>query len=249
MFFDLEGNTATRASVQRRLSDKHGRLFSDDMITITGNAACSIARRNAILAGVPKGVWRKAFNECERVIRGDASTLVERRTQAIRYMAHFGLTEAQVFGILDVKGIEDIDLEDLVNLRVIATALKNGEQTVEELLRATQPVAQHAVVVNPLKDEKPASDDGKPAAAAPADKAQPEATPATGKPAEATPADSKPAEEPISQARQRGRDARNLGHSRKAMPPEYRQPDRQADSEQWRLGFDETAPPTTGEAR
>src|SRR5215813_8443617 len=31
-FHDLETNAATRAVIQRRISDKHGRLYSDDMI-------------------------------------------------------------------------------------------------------------------------------------------------------------------------------------------------------------------------
>src|SRR5215470_4225045 len=50
MFHDLETNHATKATVNRRISDKHGRIFNDDMIVVTGNAACAIARRNAILA-------------------------------------------------------------------------------------------------------------------------------------------------------------------------------------------------------
>src|SRR5262249_28257677 len=86
-FIDLEGNTAVRASVQRRISDKYGRLYNDDMIAVTGNAACSIARRNAILAGVPKGVWRRAQQEAERVIKGDVMTLAEGRDKAVTSMA------------------------------------------------------------------------------------------------------------------------------------------------------------------
>jgi hypothetical protein len=30
------------------------------MIIVTGNAASAIAKRNAILAGVPNAVWRRA---------------------------------------------------------------------------------------------------------------------------------------------------------------------------------------------
>lgn len=141
-YHDLETNRGTSATVQRRISNKDGKLFNDDMIVVTGNAACSIARRNAILAGVPRGVWRKAVEACEQIIRGDAQTLVERRDKAIAALAHFGLAAEQVFAVMEVRGIEDIDLDDLATLRVIYTALKNGEQTVEELLRAKAPAKQ-----------------------------------------------------------------------------------------------------------
>lgn len=166
MFIDLETNSATRASVQRRISGKDGRLFSDDMIAVTGNAACSIAKRNAILGGVPKGVWRKAFDEAERVIRGDVKTLVERRDASLKALAHFSLSPDQVFEILGVAGADDIDLDDLVTLRVIYSSLKSGEQTVEELLRGTKSATPaHKVIANPLADEPAKTDgaEGKPA--------------------------------------------------------------------------------------
>jgi hypothetical protein len=141
-YMDLESNTATRSSVQRRISDKKGSLFNDDMITVTGNAAGSIARRNAILAGVPKGVWRKAVVAAELIIKGDAKTLVERRDQAVKAFAMFGLAPEQVFQIIGVKGLDDIALDDLATMRVIFAALKNKEQTVEELLRVNAPTRQ-----------------------------------------------------------------------------------------------------------
>src|SRR5262245_23164569 len=74
-FHDLETNAATRAVIQRRISDKHGRLYSDDMIVTTGNAACAIAKRNAMLSGVPKPVSRRAHHASEQVGPRDLTTL------------------------------------------------------------------------------------------------------------------------------------------------------------------------------
>ncbi len=184
-FHDLETNSATKATVQRRISDSKGRLFNDDMIAITGNAACSIAKRNAILAGVPKGIWRKAVEAAEQIIRGDAKTLIERREAAIKAFAHFNLAPEQVFQIMAVAGADDIDIDDLVTLRAIYTSLKNGEQTVEELLRGKTQASDHQKVENPLSDE-PASqgataDTGKEETA--------ETTNATGEPASTQPED------------------------------------------------------------
>lgn len=138
-FHDLETNRGTKTQVQRRISDKYGKLFSDDMIAVTGNAACAIARRNAILAGIPKGIWRKAFDACEQIIRGDASTMVEKRDRALLALSHFNVAPEQIFALMDVGGIDDLTLDDIATLRVIYMSLKNGEQTVEELLRTIEP--------------------------------------------------------------------------------------------------------------
>ena len=116
-FHDLETNSATRAVVQRRISDKRGRVYNDDMIVVTGNAACSIARRNAILAGVPKAVWRKAYEASEQVVAGDIQTLVTRREAAVKAFAAFGIKPEQIFAALEVKGIEDIALEHMPTLQ------------------------------------------------------------------------------------------------------------------------------------
>lgn len=133
VFHDLETNTATTARVRRRISDRHNRLLTEDMIVVTGNAACSIAKRNAILGGVPKAVWRKAYDAVESVIMGDIKTLAERRDKAVSTFAQFGVTAEQVFAALGVTGVEDITMDHLVILTAARSALKNNEATIEEL--------------------------------------------------------------------------------------------------------------------
>ncbi|WP_454813827.1 hypothetical protein [Labrys neptuniae] len=133
VFHDLETNTATTARVRRRISDKHGKLLTDDMIVVTGNAACSIAKRNAILGGVPKAVWRKAYDAVEQVIAGDIKTLAERKELAFKAFAAFGVKPEQLFDALGIGGTEDISLDHLSTLTGMRAALKNGESTVEEM--------------------------------------------------------------------------------------------------------------------
>lgn len=149
IFHDLETNTATRAEVRRRISGKGGRIYNDDMIIMTGNAACSIALRNAILGGVPKALWRKAYDAVQRTIAGDLSTLSSTREKAIKALANFGVTPEQVFVSLDVTGIEEVTLEHIPTLRGMFSALKNGEATVEEMfnLRAERVIDKN---YNPL---------------------------------------------------------------------------------------------------
>lgn len=135
IFHDLETNTATTDRVRRRISDRNDRIFSDDMIIVTGNAACSIAKRNAILSGVPKAIWGGAYEQCLKTLRGDSRTMAERRENALKQMAAYGVTAEQVWQILGIGGERDFDLDNMVTLGATLAALKNEETTVEELLK------------------------------------------------------------------------------------------------------------------
>lgn len=133
VFHDLQSNAATTARVRRKISDKNGRLFNDDMITMAGNAACSIAKRNAVLAGIPKAAWMPAYEAALGVIKGDAKTLTERREGALKALGAFGVTPDMVFGALEIKGVEEITLEHMPTMIGWHTGLKSEEQTVEQL--------------------------------------------------------------------------------------------------------------------
>lgn len=139
IFHDLETNAATAARIRRRITDSNNRRYSEDMIIVTGNAACSIALRNGILGGIPKPVWRKAYEAIHGVVAGDVATLAETREKSLRAFAQFGVTPAQVFIALGVAGDADVTLEHIPVLRGMYSALRNGEATVEEMFPAPKP--------------------------------------------------------------------------------------------------------------
>jgi len=132
VFHDLEKNVAITYEVQRRITDKNGRRFSDDMIVVTANAACSVALRNAILKGVPKAFWSDMYEAARKVVMGDFKTLANRRADSIKAFMAYGVTEAQICQTLGVQGVEDIGLEHLVTLRGLFTAIKDGDTTPEQ---------------------------------------------------------------------------------------------------------------------
>lgn len=132
IFHDLETNMASTSNVRRRISTREGRVFSDDMIVVTGNAACAIAKRNAILAGIPRGVYRGAYQKAREIVAGTAETLVKNRDRAIKSFAAFGVTPQQIFEVLGVEGDADIGLDEIATLRALFMSLKSGEVTVEE---------------------------------------------------------------------------------------------------------------------
>lgn len=154
VFHDLETNAASTARVRRRITDRAGRVFKDDMIIVTGNAACSIAMRNAILAGVPKPLWRKAYDMVQATITGDITTLSENREKAFKALAAFGVKPDQIFASLGVQGEEDITVDHIATLRGMYSALKNGEATVEEMFIGTvKAISDHAKIENPFSAE------------------------------------------------------------------------------------------------
>lgn len=158
IFHDLETNVATTARVRRRIVDSKGKLYSDDMIIVTGNAACSIALRNAIMGGVPKPLWRRAYEAVQLTIKGDITTLSENRTAAVKAFATYGVSPEQVFAALGVNGGEDITVEHIPVLRGMFGTLRNGEATVEEMFGSltapgTAPQPLHAG----FSDQRPKS--------------------------------------------------------------------------------------------
>lgn len=131
---DLETNTAVSCEVQRRITDKNGRTFSDDMIVVTGNAAGAIAFRNAVFKVVPKAVINNTVKEIKTMAMGNSNALEERRNKMLRYFSSIGVTKEMVFSYLEVDGIEAIDMEMVMEMLGLVNAIKEGTTTKEEAL-------------------------------------------------------------------------------------------------------------------
>lgn len=132
VFRDVERNTTVTFEVRRRITDRYGKRYNDDMITVTGNAACSIAFRNVVFRGVPKAYWDPIYQAARHASIGDVKTIENRRAEMVGYFQKMGVTETQILDTLGKSGIEDIGQEELIQLRGLATALKDGDTTIEE---------------------------------------------------------------------------------------------------------------------
>jgi hypothetical protein len=175
VFFDLETNGAIQAKVMRRITGKpspqfpKGKRFSQDMIATTGNAACSIALRNAVLRGVPKALWKDLFDEAKKVAGGTAQTFGTRRDKVLKELAIQGATPEQIYDLLGIKGVDDMVTEHLVHLRGLQNAIKDGETTVDEAFgKARKP--GEAVPQQPRESDFTRKDTGGEKAAAKDDK-------------------------------------------------------------------------------
>lgn len=129
---DLETNVAVSVEVKRRITDKNGRTFSDDMQVVTGNAASAIAFRNAVLKVVPKAVTKKVIAEVKKVAMGQSLDLETSRQNMIAYFAKLGVTEQMLLDYLDISKREEIDKEMVFELKATANAIKEGTTSVQE---------------------------------------------------------------------------------------------------------------------
>lgn len=139
---DLERNTCITIETKKRITDKNGKTYTEDMQVVTGNAASSIAFRNAVLKTVPAALVTSIYEKVKEVARGTAQTLLERRTKAVQYFLEQGVKEAQICEALDIKKVGDIDLDKLSILSGMRSALKNGEATLKDMFEKESPVTK-----------------------------------------------------------------------------------------------------------
>lgn len=130
--WDVENNVALAYEVKRKITNHDGETYTDDMIVVTGNAAASIAIRNAILKVVPTAFWKPIYMKCRQVVAGDVKTLAVRRDAMLKEFAIMGVTEERLLFAFGLKGKDDITLDHMATLRGFYTALRDGDTTIEE---------------------------------------------------------------------------------------------------------------------
>ncbi len=134
--FDMEKNIAVRVRVTRRITDKNGRRYGDDMIGVTSMAAISIAYRNAVLKVIPRALTDRIYREAIAVARGSGKSMEERRKLALAWWENtHGVKPAEIFAALGVKGIDDIGDEQIIILLGFRNSIKEGEMTVASVFR------------------------------------------------------------------------------------------------------------------
>jgi hypothetical protein len=130
VFHDLENNTAIRMHVKRRITDKEGHRYGDDMIAVTENAACAIAYRNAVLKGIPKAIWWPLYLKCRNIAGGKTKDeTAKKRAEAIAWLVKLGIPEKNICERLGVAKVSEINSEKLATLRGICTAIAAKETT------------------------------------------------------------------------------------------------------------------------
>lgn len=137
--WDLENNVATAFEVRRSIVGRSGQRFSDDMITVTGNAANAIAYRNAVFSVIPKAITDKVYQAAQHTITGDLSDedkIIARRKKCIDFFKdEFGISEQEVVMLCGKQTVNQIKANEIALLLGITQSLTDGDTTVDDLMK------------------------------------------------------------------------------------------------------------------
>lgn len=152
---DLENNVVISIEVKRRVTNNKGDRYSDDMIATTGNAACSIALRNAAFRVIPMALVKPVYEAAKKLAIGDAKSLVQRRAASIDHFGKLGISKERVCDALLVRSVDDIQLDHLEILIGYATAIKDGDVSIDDIFKAKEETKRQSTAKDPYADPEP----------------------------------------------------------------------------------------------
>lgn len=130
---DLESNNFVTTEIRRRITDRNGRRYNADMITLTANAACAIAVRNARKQVIGASRMRRAYVACLHIVAGNIEALGTKRDKAVAFFVEKGVAKERVLGALDLTGVEGFTGDHLVTLIGFKNAIEDGEGTLDDI--------------------------------------------------------------------------------------------------------------------
>lgn len=131
--YDLENNYAVKVEVMRKITDKKGNRFNEDMITVTGNAANAISFRNAVFDVIGRNVVDGVYKAAQKAIKaGIKDPTKELEIMFAIFKKEYGVDKADILVVLKLTRVNEITEDHIVTLRGLYQALKSGDTTVED---------------------------------------------------------------------------------------------------------------------
>lgn len=131
--WDLQKNVAVKVTVKRSIMQNKGKdRMAEDMIIVTGNAANSIAIRNAIFAVIPKGVTELIYRASQQKIIGDGKDFNKKVADVLKaFKKKYDKDESDVLKVVGKTQVSQLTNDDLVTLIGVGQALADGDTTPE----------------------------------------------------------------------------------------------------------------------
>lgn len=132
---DLETNVAVSVENKRSITYSSGKTYSQDMQVVTGNAASSIAFRNAVLKVVPKVVIGDIITNIQSKAREQINQrgIPDQWRDCVAAFQRIGVKEDMLLEWLgDGRTRADIVADDIMRLGGVYTAINEGTTTVAE---------------------------------------------------------------------------------------------------------------------
>jgi hypothetical protein len=201
---DLETNVAITTEmdwpVQAPKTDTEERW--KDQMNLAKRGGAAVAFRNAIFDALPMILFEDIAEEAKLVAVGSGKTFEERRNNCIAEFRKLGVSQPQIYKLLEVGGLESITTDDLIYLHGILTSIRDNTMTVAQVfppeaqtVKAQVPKAkkEEPPPVPPEKGEELAKKMKEDVAAAQTKKPEPETKP----PEKETPPAAKESSEPF----------------------------------------------------
>ena len=128
---DTESGNVQMVEAHRSIRKRNGETYAHQMILKTLDACHSIARRNAILAVVPRALTNPIVDRCKVVAAGTQASLADRRKKALDYLESKGVSQERVLAALGCAEVADMTGKHVARLRGIMSAIKEGETDIE----------------------------------------------------------------------------------------------------------------------
>lgn len=142
---DLQNNVLVMMETKRRITTKSGAQFSEDMQITAGNAAASIAFRNAVFKVIPGALVKPAYEAARAVAIGTQKTLKERRERCVEAFGKMGVDPERVCALVGKLKPEEITLDDLETLIGVFNSIRQGDTSIEQAFAESDNVRQASV--------------------------------------------------------------------------------------------------------
>lgn len=134
--WDMEANYWGSIETKRRITDRHGNRFNEDMIVVTCNAAGSVAYREAVFKIVTKSELAGVMKKCRNLVYNpEGRSMDQMRNDAIEWWVKRGAEPDMVFNYLGVRSRKDIELDHLIALGGRKSTMEENGWTAEAALK------------------------------------------------------------------------------------------------------------------
>jgi hypothetical protein len=129
---DLQRNYTECRPASRPIVRRDGRPYSMDMIKTTNAALVSIAKRDAILAVIPRALWNVVWKAAISASIGGEDKIAAERERYLEKIAARGVSRERVFSTLGVASAEEMTYEHIAWLKNIGHRVNEGGITLEQ---------------------------------------------------------------------------------------------------------------------
>lgn len=138
MAFDLETNVAMSVNVRRRIVDKNGKRYGEDVIETTVAAAGAIAYRNAVFKIIPLAFVQPIYDAARELAVGAETEFDKQRQKFVKHFQALGIPTPTLLQHLGKAKVTDIRRDDIEYLIGVLNAIKDDNTKLDDIFTVTR---------------------------------------------------------------------------------------------------------------